>query len=75
MRLCQGEDPAAATDRLIEEYLRSLHNPYAAAARGYLDDVNRSSVHPPAPYDALRMLSGEGGTEPVEEHGTFPVLP
>src|SRR6266513_2400658 len=37
--IARAADPAAATARLIDEYTAKFAHPYAAAARGYIDDV------------------------------------
>src|SRR5690606_39607908 len=37
--IAEADDPAAAARQREEEYREQFANPYAAAARGYIDDV------------------------------------
>src|SRR5687767_13078119 len=37
--IAESDDPAAATDQMIDEYRGKFAHPYIAAGRGYLDDI------------------------------------
>src|SRR4026209_2587348 len=37
--IARSDDPAGATTRLVDDYTAKFAHPYAAAARGYIDDV------------------------------------
>ena len=57
--IAQAEDPAGATARLIDEYTSKFAHPYAAAARGYIDDVIDPRDTRPRLIEALRTLRGQ----------------
>jgi propionyl-CoA carboxylase beta chain len=68
-----SEDPAAATARLIEDYTRKFAHPYAAAERGYIDDVIDPRDTRPRLIDALRTLRGKRDRNPAKKHGNIPL--
>ncbi len=69
----KSDDPAAATLRLSEEYTAKFANPYAAAERGYIDDVIDPRDTRPRLIDALRTLSGKRDRNPPRKHGNIPL--
>jgi propionyl-CoA carboxylase beta chain len=71
--IARAEDPAAATARLIEEYTRQFAHPYAAAERGYIDDVIDPRDTRPRLIDALRMLETKRDRNPPKKHGNLPL--
>jgi propionyl-CoA carboxylase beta chain len=71
--ISRAEDPAAATARLIEEYTRQFAHPYAAAERGYIDDVIDPRDTRPRLIDALRMLETKRDRNPPKKHGNLPL--
>jgi len=71
--IARAEDRTAATDRLIEEYTAKFAHPYAAAARGYIDDVIDPRDTRPRLIEALRMLRGKRDRNPPKKHGNIPL--
>jgi propionyl-CoA carboxylase beta chain len=71
--IARAEDPAAATTRLIDEYIRQFAHPYAAAERGYIDDVIDPRDTRPRLIDALRMLETKRDRNPPKKHGNLPL--
>jgi propionyl-CoA carboxylase beta chain len=71
--IAKAKDPAAATDRLIEEYTSKFAHPYAAAARGYIDDVIDPRDTRPRLIEGLRTLRGKRDRNPPKKHGNIPL--
>jgi propionyl-CoA carboxylase beta chain len=71
--IARAKDPGAATERLIEEYTRKFAHPYAAAARGYIDDVIDPRDTRPRLVEGLRMLRGKRDRNPPKKHGNIPL--
>jgi propionyl-CoA carboxylase beta chain len=71
--IARAKDRTAATDRLIEEYTTKFAHPYAAAARGYIDDVIDPRDTRPRLIEALRMLRGKRDRNPPKKHGNIPL--
>jgi propionyl-CoA carboxylase beta chain len=71
--IAQANDSTAATDRLIEEYTEKFAHPYAAAARGYIDDVIDPRDTRPRLIEGLRMLRGKRDRNPPKKHGNIPL--
>jgi propionyl-CoA carboxylase beta chain len=69
----KAEDPAATAARLSEDYTSKFAHPYAAAARGYIDDVIDPRDTRPRLIDALRMLRGKRDRNPAKKHGNIPL--
>ena len=72
--IAQAGDPQAATDRLIDEYTEKFAHPYAAAARGYIDDVIDPRDTRPRLIEALRTLGGKRDRNPPEEAREYSVV-
>jgi propionyl-CoA carboxylase beta chain len=66
-------DPAAATERRIQEYREKFANPYIAAARGYVDDVIDPRETRPRLVSALDMLRDKRDENPTRKHGNIPL--
>jgi propionyl-CoA carboxylase beta chain len=66
-------DPAAATARLIDEYTAKFAHPYAAAARGYIDDVIDPRDTRARLIDGLRTLRTKRDRNPLRKHGNIPL--
>jgi propionyl-CoA carboxylase beta chain len=66
-------DGSAAAARLIEEYTSKFAHPYAAAARGYIDDVIDPRDTRPRLIEALRTLRGKRDRNPPKKHGNLPL--
>ncbi|HKP49133.1 MAG TPA: acyl-CoA carboxylase subunit beta [Gemmatimonadales bacterium] len=71
--IARADDRTAATDRLIEEYTAKFAHPYAAAARGYIDDVIDPRDTRPRLIEALRALRGKRDRNPPKKHGNIPL--
>ena len=71
--IARAADPEAATARLIDEYTEKFAHPYAAAARGYIDDVIDPRDTRPRLIEALRTLAGQAGPEPAQEAWQIPL--
>jgi propionyl-CoA carboxylase beta chain len=69
----QAADPEAETARRIAEYTDTFANPYAAAARGYVDDVIDPRDTRPRLIDALRTLATKRDRNPPRKHGNLPL--
>jgi propionyl-CoA carboxylase beta chain len=72
-QLREAADPEAERARLIEEYERTLANPYIAAERGYVDAVIRPSTTRAHIVRALRALRTKRETLPPKKHGNIPL--
>jgi propionyl-CoA carboxylase beta chain len=71
--IARADDPGAATARLIDEYTRQFAHPYAAAERGYIDDVIDPRDTRPRLIDGLRMLETKRDRNPPKKHGNLPL--
>jgi propionyl-CoA carboxylase beta chain len=69
----KAADPGATAARLSEDYTAKFAHPYAAAARGYIDDVIDPRDTRPRLVDALRMLRGKRDRNPAKKHGNIPL--
>jgi acetyl-CoA/propionyl-CoA carboxylase carboxyl transferase subunit len=69
----QAEDPAARKAELISEYREKFATPYAAAERGFIDDVIEPAETRPRLIKALRMLSTKREAVPARKHGNIPL--
>ncbi|MEQ1857294.1 MAG: acyl-CoA carboxylase subunit beta [Longimicrobiales bacterium] len=68
-----SDDPAAATERRIQEYREKFANPYIAAARGYVDDVIDPRETRPRLISAFDMLRDKRDENPTRKHGNIPL--
>jgi propionyl-CoA carboxylase beta chain len=71
--ITRAKDPGVATDRLIDEYTEKFAHPYAAAARGYIDDVIDPRDTRPRLIEALHTLKGKRDRNPPKKHGNIPL--
>jgi acetyl-CoA carboxylase carboxyltransferase component len=69
----KAADPEARRQELIEEYRGKFSTPYAAAERGFIDDVIEPAETRPRLIKALRMLSTKRETIPARKHGNIPL--
>jgi acetyl-CoA/propionyl-CoA carboxylase carboxyl transferase subunit len=58
---------------LIREYRDKFSTPYAAAERGFVDDVIEPAETRPRLIQALRMLSTKRESVPARKHGNIPL--
>ena len=68
-----AEDPEARRAELIADYEERLMNPYAAAARGMLDDVIDPADTRAKIVRALEMLRNKRESLPPKKHGSIPL--
>jgi propionyl-CoA carboxylase beta chain len=71
--IASADDPAAATEKRVEEYRARFANPYEAAARGYVDDVIDPRDTRPRLISALDMLRNKRDENPRRKHGNLPL--
>jgi acetyl-CoA/propionyl-CoA carboxylase carboxyl transferase subunit len=69
----KATDPAAKRAELIDEYKRKFSTPYAAAERGFIDDVIEPAETRRRLIRSLRMLSTKREGIPARKHGNIPL--
>jgi acetyl-CoA carboxylase carboxyltransferase component len=69
----KAADPEGRRGELIREYREKFSTPYAAAERGFIDDVIEPAETRPRLIKALRMLSTKRETIPARKHGNIPL--
>ncbi|MCZ6761336.1 MAG: acyl-CoA carboxylase subunit beta [Gemmatimonadetes bacterium] len=71
--LAKADDPDMKLAELEQDYRERFAHPYAAAERGYLDDVIIPSETRPLLISALDSLSGKRQSVPPKKHGNIPL--
>ncbi len=71
--LAAAGDPVSERARLVMEYEDAFANPYAAAARGYVDDVIIPSDTRRRLIRGLTMLADKKDSNPPKKHGNIPL--
>ena len=71
--LQQAADPAARRAELVDEYTERYANPYAAAERGYVDDVIDPAETRQKIVAGLAMLRSKREELPRRKHGNMPL--
>src|SRR5436309_818770 len=69
----KAPNPALKRAELIDEFARKFPTPYAAAQRGFVDDVIEPAETRPRLIRALRMLSTKRESVPARKHGNIPL--
>jgi acetyl-CoA carboxylase carboxyltransferase component len=69
----RSANPDATRAELIREYREKFASPYAAASRGYLDDVIEPSQTRPQLIRALESLRNKRDSNPTKKHGNIPL--
>jgi acetyl-CoA carboxylase carboxyltransferase component len=69
----KAADPGAKRAQLIHDYRDKFSTPYAAAERGFIDDVIEPADTRPRLIKALRMLSTKRESVPARKHGNIPL--
>jgi acetyl-CoA carboxylase carboxyltransferase component len=69
----KAADPATKRAELIDEYKRKFSTPYAAAERGFIDDVIEPAETRKRLIRSLRMLSTKRESVPARKHGNIPL--
>ena len=68
-----ADDPATRRAELIDEYKERFANPYAAAERGYVDDVIEPRRTRPVLVTALETALTKRELGPKRKHGNIPL--
>jgi acetyl-CoA carboxylase carboxyltransferase component len=71
--IAEASDPVAKKAELIEEYNESYANPYAAAERGYVDDVIDPAITRTVLIKGFAMLRSKREELPKRKHGNVPL--
>jgi acetyl-CoA carboxylase carboxyltransferase component len=66
-------DKTAEAERLIEEYRDKFASPFAAASRGFIDDIIEPRETRPRLIRALSMLATKRDRNPPKKHGNIPL--
>ena len=69
----QAEEPEARRAELVADYTEKFASPYAAAARGYLDDIIEPEETRSRLIEALETLDGKREPRPSRKHGNIPL--
>jgi propionyl-CoA carboxylase beta subunit len=69
----EAADPEARRAELIADYKERFANPYAAAERGYVDDVIEPRRTRPVLIDALETARSKRERRPPRKHGNIPL--
>ena len=69
----QSGDPEAYRATLIRDYKEQFANPFAAAERGYIDDVVEPRRTRPVLIGALQTALGKRERRPARKHGNIPL--
>jgi propionyl-CoA carboxylase beta chain len=68
-----ADDPEVRRAELIADYKEQFANPYAAAERGYVDDVIEPRRTRPVLIDALETALTKAEPRPRRKHGNIPL--
>jgi propionyl-CoA carboxylase beta chain len=68
-----ADDPEARRAELIDDYRERFANPYAAAERGYVDEVIEPRRTRPVLIDALKTALMKQEPRPRRRHGNIPL--
>jgi propionyl-CoA carboxylase beta chain len=71
--LAEAEDPVARRAELVEDYKARFANPYAAAERGYVDDVVPPRATRRVLVNALEAALTKRVERPRRKHGNIPL--
>jgi propionyl-CoA carboxylase beta chain len=71
--IAEASDPAAARAAKIQEFTDRFASPFAAAERGFIDDIIQPRDTRPRLIRALRMLENKVDTMPRKKHGNIPL--
>ena len=69
----KAADPVSKKQELIKEYRDKFSTPYAAAERGFIDDVIEPAETRKRLIQAMRMLSTKREAVPARKHGNIPL--
>ncbi|MBR0365930.1 MAG: methylmalonyl-CoA carboxyltransferase [Clostridia bacterium] len=69
----RSDDPIRTREEKVEDYRNRFATPFAAASRGYVDDVIEPDSTRPRIIAALEMLRSKRDSRPAKKHGNIPV--
>ena len=69
----EADDPDARRSELIEDYRERFASPFAAAERGYVDEVIEPRRTRPVLVDALETALTKRERQPPRKHGNIPL--
>ena len=72
-QIASASDPTAERARLVADYRQRFSNPYAAAARGYVDDVIEPHETRRKLISGLDVLRHKRLSNPPKKHGNIPL--
>ncbi|WP_276247420.1 acyl-CoA carboxylase subunit beta [Haladaptatus sp. YSMS36] len=72
-QIAAADDPDAERERLMEDFREEFANPYAAAKRGYVDDVLDPRETRARLIDDLELLERKRVDRPDKAHGNIPL--
>jgi acetyl-CoA carboxylase carboxyltransferase component len=68
-----AEDAVSRREEILRDYREEFANPYAAAKRGYVDEVIEPHQTRPRLINALEMLQNKRVSRPPKKHGNIPL--
>ncbi|HEY3108605.1 MAG TPA: carboxyl transferase domain-containing protein [Chloroflexota bacterium] len=68
-----SDDPEATRQRLIREYTERFATPFAAAARGFVDDIIEPAETRAKLIAGLEMLKNKRDSNPPKKHANIPL--
>lgn len=71
--IAEAKDPEGELQKKTDDYRDKFANPYAAAARGYIDDIIEPKTTRPRLIRAFEMLENKKDTNPPKKHGNIPL--
>jgi propionyl-CoA carboxylase beta chain len=71
--IAAAKDPQARLDELVSDYREKFAHPYAAAARGFVDDVIDPRDTRPLLIATLQTLLAKRDKNPPKKHGNIPL--
>lgn len=71
--IAEAEDKSLKRKEKIEEYRKTVANPYTAAARGYVDAVIEPAQTRKRIISSFDMLTGKREMRPEKKHGNIPL--
>jgi propionyl-CoA carboxylase beta chain len=71
--LADTTNPEENRQRIVDEFNEKFANPYAAAERGYIDEVIEPKFTRPKLIRALSLLRNKRDTNPPKKHGNIPL--
>jgi propionyl-CoA carboxylase beta chain len=71
--IAAADDPEAALNEKLEEYIKKFANPYTAAERGFIDDVIEPADTRIRLINAFQLLKTKKDKNPSKKHSNIPL--